>query len=156
MSGETATLDFQLVSAFAPDAEEDAEDDDASIAARCFASHKFGAEPVDVAKTADRQTVLAQLSWGYHEAIGCYLTLDEAALQTLRAAPAPLGFPAGNAQVAQQCFEAHKFGAQPVDVAKTADRQTVLAQVRWGYHDAIGCYLTLDEAATTALRAANT
>ena len=87
MSGETVTLDFQMVSAFAPDAEEDVEDDaDASIAARCFASHKFGAEPVDVAKTADRQTVLAQLSWGYHDAIGCYLTLDEAATTALRAA----------------------------------------------------------------------
>ena len=32
--------------------------------------------------------------------------------------------------------------------------QTVLAQVSWGYHDAIGCYLALDPAAATTLRAA--
>ena len=130
--------------------------EDDGVAERCFAVHQFGAQPVDVAKSADRQTVLAQLSWGYHDAIGCYLTLDEAALQTLRAAPAPLGFPAGDPSAAQQCSAVHKFGAQPVDVAKSADRQTVLAQVRWGFHDAIGCYLALDEAATAALRAAHT
>ncbi len=38
-----------------------------------------------MAKSADRQTVLAQVSWGYHDAIGCYLTLDDTALTTLRA-----------------------------------------------------------------------
>ena len=57
---------------------------------------------------------------------------------------------------AQRCFDHHKFGAQPVDLAKSADRQTVLAQVSWGFHETIGCYLALDEAATAALRAANT
>ena len=136
-------------------AENDPEEEDGA-AERCFAVHKFGAQPVDVAKTADRETVLAQLSWGYHESIGCYLTLDEAALGVLQAAPAPLGFPAADPAVSQQCFEAHKFGAQPVDVAKSADRQTVLAQVRWGFHQSIGCYLTLDTTATAALRAAHT
>ena len=125
-------------------------------AERCFAVHKFGAQPVDVAKTADRETVLAQLSWGFHESIGCYLTLDEAALGVLQAAPAPAGFPAADPAVSQQCFDVHKFGAQPVDVAKTPDRQTVLAQVRWGFHQSIGCYLTLDTTATAALRAAHT
>ncbi|MCY3635773.1 MAG: hypothetical protein OXH23_09230 [bacterium] len=55
------------------------------VAQRCFEHHKFGAQPVDVAKSADRQTVLARLSWGYHDAIGCYLTLDDSSLATLRA-----------------------------------------------------------------------
>ena len=132
------------------------DDTDDGAAARCFAHHKFGAEPVDVAKSADKQTVLAQLSWGYHDSIGCYLTLDEAALSALRAAAAPWGFPAGDPEVAQRCSAVHKFGAQPVDVAKTADKQTVLAQVRWGYHDSIGCYLTLDPASIATLRAAHT
>ncbi len=56
-----------------------------SAAERCFQHHKFGAQPVDVAKSSDGQTVLAQVSWGYHETIGCYLTLDDEALATLRA-----------------------------------------------------------------------
>ena len=127
---------------------------DATASERCSAVHNFGAEAVDVAKSADGQTVLAQLSWGFHDSVGCYLTLDEAALGVLRAAPVPESFPAGNAQTVQRCFEAHEFGASPVDVAKTADGQTVLAQVRWGYHNSIGCYLTLDETAVNALRAA--
>ena len=135
--------------------ETDPEEEDGA-ADRCFAVHKFGAQPVDVAKSVDRQTVLAQLNWGFHESIGCYLTLDEAALGVLQAAPAPLGFPAADPAASQQCFEAHKFGAQPVDVAKSADRQTVLAQVRWGFHQSIGCFLTLDDDATAALRAAHT
>ncbi|WP_420435941.1 hypothetical protein [Candidatus Poriferisocius sp.] len=54
------------------------------------------------------------------------------------------------------CFGVHRFGAQPVDMAKSADRQTVLAQVSWGYHESFGCYLALDPAATDALRAAHT
>ena len=57
-----------------------------SAAERCFEHHRFGAEPVDVAKSADGQTVLAQVSWGYHDSIGCYLVLDDASLATLRAA----------------------------------------------------------------------
>ena len=131
-------------------------DEDMTVAQQCFGVHKFGAEPVDVAKTANRQTVLAQLNWGFHESIGCYLTLDEAALAVLRAAPAPQGFPAGDPGAAQQCSEIHKFGAQPVDVAKIAGSQTVLAQVRWGFHESIGCFLALDTASTAALRAAHT
>ena len=58
------------------------------------------------------------------------------------------------ASVADRCSAVHNFGAQPVDVAKTADGQTVLAQLRWRYHDSIGCFLVLDSAATAALRAA--
>ena len=158
-SGETVTIDWQMVSedtARDTTPEDDAAGDEAPPAERCFAVHKFGAQPVDVAKTAGGDTVLAQLSWGFHESIGCYLTLDEAALAVLRAAPAPLGFPAGDPGAAQQCSEIHKFGAQPVDVAKSADRQTVLAQVRWGFHQSIGCFLALDTASTAALRAAHT
>ena len=41
----------------------------------------------------------------------------------------------------------------PVDVAKSADGLEVLAQVRWGYHDSIGCYLVLDDNAVEVLRA---
>ena len=41
---------------------------------------------MDVAKTADGQTVLARLSWGYHSTFGCYLVLDDTALTTLRTA----------------------------------------------------------------------
>ena len=138
------------------DTGDDQTEPEEDAATRCFAKHEFGAQPVDVAKSADKTTVLAQLSWGFHESIGCFLTIDEAALATLQAAPAPLGFPSGNAQIAQQCFAKHEFGAQPVDVAKSADKTTVLAQVRWGFHESIGCFLTLDDASIAALRAANT
>ncbi|WP_420433388.1 hypothetical protein [Candidatus Poriferisocius sp.] len=134
----------------------EAEPEDDGAAERCFAVHQFGAEPVDVAKSADGEAVLAQLSWGFHDSIGCYLTLDEAALGVLQDAAAPEGFPAGDAGAAQRCFGHHKFGVEPVDVAKSADRQTVLAQVSWGYHESFGCYLALDPAATAALRAAHT
>ena len=125
-----------------------------SAAQRCFEHHKFGAQPVDVAKTTDRQTVLAQVSWGYHDAIGCYLTLDAAALAALRAAPAPQSLPTAETEASRQCFEHHKFGRRPVDVAKSADRQTVLARLSWGHHPSIGCYLTLDDTALTTLRTA--
>ena len=151
---ETAKDDGDTSNETAEDNETAPEEDD--TAQRCFAVHQFGAQPVDVAKSADGETVLAQLNWGFHEAIGCYLTLNEAALQTLRAAPPPLGFPAGDPSAAQQCSAVHKFGAQPVDVAKADNRQTVLAQVRWGFHASIGCFLALDTAATAALRAAHT
>ena len=151
-SGETTTgVNYPIT-----DDETETDGETETAAERCFAVHKFGAQPVDVAKTANRETVLAQLSWGFHESIGCYLTLDEAALGVLQAAPAPVSFPAADPAVSQQCFDVHKFGAQPVDVAKSADRQTVLAQVRWGFHQSIGCYLTLDTTATAALRAAHT
>ena len=135
------------------DAGDGTEPEHESPAERCFAVHRFGAQSVDVAKSADRETVLAQLSWGYHDSIGCYLTLDEAALAALRAAPAPQGFPAGDPGAARQCSEIHKFGAQPVDVAKIAGSETVLAQVRWGFHESIGCFLALDAASTAVLRA---
>ena len=54
--------------------------------------------------------------------------------------------------VEQRCLEHHKFGAQPVDVAKTADGHIVLAQTKWNWHDAIGCYLTLDDDPLATLR----
>ncbi len=124
-----------------------------SVAQMCFEHHKFGAQPVDVAKTADGQTVLAQTSWNWHDAIGCYLTLDDTALAVLRAAPAPQSLPDAETEDSKQCFGHHQFGRRPVDVAKSADRQTVLARLSWGYHDSIGCYLVLDDAALAALRA---
>ena len=130
-------------------------DSQASAAPRCFEHHKFGAQPVDVAKTADGQTVLAQVSWGYHATIGCYLTLDNTALATLRAAPPPQSLPGQPTDASRQCFEHHQFGAQPVDVAKTADGQTVLARLLWNRHATIGCYLTLDNTALTTLRTAH-
>ncbi len=125
-----------------------------SVAQRCFEHHKFGAQPVDVAKTADGQTVLAQTRWNWHDAIGCYLTLDDASLAALRAAPVPQGLPDAETGDSKRCFEHHQFGQRPVDVAKTADRQTVLARLSWGYHDTIGCYLVLDDTALATLRAA--
>ena len=125
-----------------------------TVAQRCFDHHKFGAQPVDVAKTVDGQTVLAQTSWNWHDAIGCYLTLDHDALAILRAAPAPQGLPTAETEASRRCFEHHKFGQRPVDVAKTADRQTVLARLSWGFHDTIGCYLTLDNTALATLQAA--
>ena len=39
---------------------------------------------MDVAKTADGHIVLAQTNWNWHDAIGCYLTLDDDPLATLR------------------------------------------------------------------------
>ena len=127
-----------------------------SVAETCFEHHKFGAQPVDVAKSADGETVLAQTSWNWHDAIGCYLTLDDDALAALRAAPAPQSLPDAATEASQRCFVHHSFGEKPVDVAKSADRQTVLARLSWGYHNAIGCYLTLDDTALTTLRAAAT
>ncbi|WP_420432635.1 Ig-like domain-containing protein [Candidatus Poriferisocius sp.] len=127
-----------------------------SAAQRCFEFHKFGAQPVDVAKTADGSTVLAQTRWNWHDAIGCYLTLDQQALDTLRAAPPPQVLPYAPTDVSKRCFEHHKFGESPVDVAKTADGQTVLARLSWGYHSAIGCYLVLNNTALATLRAAHT
>ena len=123
-----------------------------SVAERCFEHHRFGAEPVDVAKTADGLAVLAQTSWNWHDAIGCYLTLDESALATLRAAPQPQQLPTAPTDDSRRCFRHHKFGESPVDVAKTADGQTVLARLSWGYHIIIGCYLVLDDTALATLR----
>lgn len=125
-----------------------------SVAERCFEFHRFGAQPVDVAKTIDGETVLAQVSWGYHDVIGCYLTLDDEALAVLRAAPPPRELPGDPTDDSKRCFTHHKFGESPVDVAKTADRGTVLARLSWGFHDSIGCYLVLDDTALSTLRVA--
>lgn len=127
-----------------------------SAAQRCFEHHRFGAEPVDVAKSVDGETVLAQVGWGWHEAIGCYLALDDEAVAVLRAAPAPQSLPEAPTDASRRCFEHHQFGERPVDVVKSADRQSVLARLSWGYHDSIGCYLTLDDTALATLRAAHT
>ena len=127
-----------------------------AVEQRCFEHHGFGAEPVDVAKSADGQTVLAQVSWGYHDSIGCFLTLDPLALEVLRAVPAPQRLPDASTGASTRCFAHHRFGERPVDVAKAADRQTVLARLSWGYHDSIGCFLVLDDTALATLRAALT
>ncbi|WP_420435575.1 fibronectin type III domain-containing protein [Candidatus Poriferisocius sp.] len=126
---------------------------DQSAAERCSEIHLFGAEPVDVAKSADGQTVLAQVSWGFHDSIGCFLAFDDDAMATLRAAGPPASLPQGQTDDSRRCFEHHRFGEEPVDVAKTADGQTVLARLSWGFHDSIGCFLALDSAATNTLRA---
>ena len=126
---------------------------DQSAAERCSEFHLFGAEPVDVAKTADNITVLAQARWGYHNSIGCYLTLDDEAVIALRAAGPPASLPEGPTDDSRRCFEHHRFGAEPVDVAKTANGQTVLARLSWGYTDTIGCFLALNPAAVLTLRA---
>lgn len=127
---------------------------DQTAAERCSAIHLFGAQPVDVAKTADGETVLAQASWGFGGGI-CYLTLDDAAVAALRAAGPPASLPSGETNDSRRCFEHHRFGAEPVDVAKTADRQTVLARLSWGFDSGI-CFLALDSAAIDTLRAAAT
>ena len=88
-----------------------------SAAERCSEFHLFGAEPVDAAKTADGGTVLAQVLWGFHEGI-CFLTLDDDALAALRAAGPPPSLPMGETDDSRRCFEHHRFGAEPVDVAK--------------------------------------
>ena len=129
-----------------------------SAAERCSAHHGFGAEPVDVAKTADGTVVLAQVRWGYTADIGmCYLVLDDAAVEVLRASP-PQDAPMWsrhevNDAAEERCSAHHGFGAEPVDVAKTADGTVVLAQVRWGYRADINlCYLLLNDMALEALR----
>ena len=123
-----------------------------SAAERCSEFHLFGAEPVDVAKTADGETVLAQVRWGFHDGI-CFLTLDDDALAALRAAGPPPSLPTGETDDSRRCFEHHRFGAEPVDVAKTADGQTVLSRVSWGWNGSI-CFLALDSAAINTLRTA--
>ena len=126
---------------------------DQTAAERCSEFHLFGAEPVDVAKTADNLTVLAQASWGFHDSIGCYLTLDEEAVTALRAAGPPASLPQGPTEDSRRCFEHHRFGAEPVDVAKSTNGQTVLARLSWGFTDTIGCFLALNPAAVLTLRA---
>ncbi|WP_419844825.1 Ig-like domain-containing protein [Candidatus Poriferisocius sp.] len=111
---------------------------------------------MDVAKTADGQTVLARTSWGHHDSIGCYLSIDDQALSALRAAPPPQSLPEGRTTTSLRCFTHHQFGELPVDVAKTVDGQTVLARLSWNWHDTIGCYLVLDDTALATLQAAHT
>ena len=120
----------------------------------CSAYHLFGGEPVDVAKTADNQTVLAQTSWRWNDIIGCYLVLDPAATATLRAAGPPASLPQGETETSRRCSAYHRFGGEPVDVAKTADNQTVLARLSWNSNSIIQCFLVLDPAAVATLRAA--
>ena len=126
---------------------------DQSAAERCSEFHLFGSEPVDVAKSGDGQTVLAQVSWGFHDSIGCFLALDDEAVATLRAAGPPASLPQGQTEDSRRCSVHHQFGAEPVDVAKTADRRSVLARLSWGWSGSIGCFLALDSAATNTLRA---
>ncbi len=145
-----------LVVANTPGATAQPDSADQSAAEYCSEIHLFGAQPVDVAKTADGQTVLAQVSWGYHDSIGCYLALDDDAVAALRAAGPPASLPQGQTDDSRRCFEHHRFGEEPVDVAKTADGQTVLARLSWGFHDSINCFLALDSAATDTLRDAAT
>ncbi|MCQ3812715.1 MAG: hypothetical protein KTV68_19440, partial [Acidimicrobiia bacterium] len=126
-----------------------------TVADRCFEHHKFGQEPVPVAKTTDGAQVLAEVQWGWNDSIGCYLVLDTQAINTLRANAASLTPPAPfGDEASDQCFERHEFGRESVPVAKTADGTTVLAQVQWGWQDSIGCFLVLDNQAVDALRAA--
>ena len=59
----------------------------------CSEHHEFGLNPVDVAKTADGTAVLARLVWNWHDSIGCFLTLDAEAVETLQAAHAAANAP---------------------------------------------------------------
>ena len=120
----------------------------------CSAYHLFGGVPVDVAKTADNQTVLAQTSWRWNDSFGCYLVLDPDAEATLRAAGPPASLPQGQTEASRRCSAHHRFGGVPVDVAKTADNQTVLARLSWHSNSIIQCFLVLDPAAEATLRAA--
>ena len=68
--------------------------------------------------------------------------------------------PPRDTAAASRCHRAYNpergFAAEPVPVVKTADRQAVLATVRWGYSAAHNlCYLVLDNQAITILRAAH-
>ena len=124
-----------------------------TVADRCFKHHKFGQESVPVAKTADGTKVLGQVQWGWHDSIGCYLVLDDQAINTLRTNAADITSPSPTSdETSTRCFEHHKFGQESVPVAKTADGTKVLAQVQWGWHDSIGCYLVLDNRAVNLLR----
>ena len=129
--------------------------DDGAVA-RCSSYHRFGAQPVDIVKTSDLSRVLAQAHWGWSTQGGfCYLTLDDAAIEVLRANADRLPDPVVatvDDTATDRCSEYHRFGAQPVDIAKTTDLSRVLARASWGYTSGI-CYLTLDAAAIGILRA---
>ena len=128
------------------------------MAAYCFEQVGFGREPVPVAKTADLSQVLADVRWGYNPAIGCYLVIDDHSRSVLRASAADLSLDvptAADQATAEYCYAAAaRFGRMPVDIAKTADHTRVLAQVKWGHNDVIGCYLVLNDNALAALQAA--
>ena len=123
-----------------------------SVAEHCFDHHKFGSQPVDVTKTLDGEIVLARTRWGWSHSIGCYLSLDEASLAVLRDAGQPSWLPTGPTRDSERCFDHHGFGREPVDVAKTADGEIVLARLVWVWSSRIGCYLTLDWQAAHQLR----
>ena len=131
-------------------------------AAGCAGLFRFAHSPVPVAKTADGQTTLATVQWGYSASQGlCYLVLDDDAVAVLRANPPRSGTPASgdraSADRCQRAFNADRgFAGRPVPVAKAADGQTTLATVQWGYNAVHNlCYLVLDDAALEALRAAH-
>ena len=130
---------------------------DQAVAAYCFERVGFGREPVPVAKTADLSQVLADVRWGYNPAIGCYLVIDHHSRSVLRASAEDLSLDvptAADQATAEYCYAAAaRFGRMPVDIAKTADHSRVLAQVKWGHNDVIGCYLVLNDNALAALRA---
>ena len=126
----------------------------------CAALFGFAAEPVPVVKSADGETVLASVEWGYNADHNlCYLVLDAAAVQTLRAnPPTPTALPPTDTDrsAAARCHNAYNpdrgFASEPVPVVKSADGQTVLASVKWGYNaDHTLCYLILDDAAQQTL-----
>ena len=133
-------------------------------AADCAASFRFAEQPVPVVKTADGQTVLASVEWGYSADHNlCYLALDDRAITVLRANEDKIigTAPPQDAAAAARCHRAYNpqrgFAAEPVPVVKTADGQTVLATVRWGYSaDHNLCYLVLDDQAIAVLRTAAT
>ena len=145
-----------MLAAVAPAAaQSDASESEVDASQVCSEHHKFGAQPVDVAKTPDGAIVLAQIVWNWHDSIGCYLTLDEAATAVLREALPPTSLPSGKTAASRLCSEHHEFGENPVDVAKAADGAAVLARLVWNWHDSIGCYLTLDAEALETLQVAH-
>ncbi|MYH71242.1 MAG: hypothetical protein F4153_01465, partial [Acidimicrobiia bacterium] len=133
--------------------------DSESVCAELFG---FAAEPVPVVKSADGQTVRASVEWGNSSEFNlCFLVLDDAATNALRANPPPSASQSpsdADAAAASRCHNAYNpgrgFAFEPVPVVKSADGQTVLASVKWGYssdHDI--CFLILDNAAQQTLRA---
>ena len=148
-------LSLAVLAAVAPAAAQSgASESEVDASQVCSEHHKFGAQPVDVAKTSDGAIVLAQIAWNWHDSIGCYLTLDEAATAVLREALPPTSLPGGKTAASQLCSGHHEFGVNPVDVAKAADG-AVLAWLVWNWHDEIGCYLTLDAEALETLQVAH-
>ena len=133
-----------------------------SSTTNCAALFRFAQEPVPVVKTADGQTTLATVQWGYNATHNiCYLILDDTAIAVLRANAASItgATPPQDESAAARCHIAYNpqrgFARQPVPVVKTADGQTTLATVQWGYNATYNiCYLVLDNTATTILRTA--